>query len=523
MQLGEVVAGRYRVTELLGKGGMAEAWRAQDDVDNRPVVIKTPKGDLFRPVVGAAEEDDQAAIRLGEERRECLGRFRREADLLRQLHHPSIPEVYETGDHRGRPFLAMQFVEGETLHRFLSTHLPLALAATAAITTQICQALGAAHELPVVHRDLKPLNILVALDGQVSLIDFGIAMPLRPDATRYTSAGVPVGSRGYMAPEQILERETTPQTDLYALGCILYQLLSGRTPFVERPGRSITDQHLHDIPLPLSAFGIAIPEELERIVQRLLSKEPRDRPRSTTAVISALAPHLPALGAPPPRPALTPDPTTPFRSRKAHREPDRGEAAQHEGGARPTPTSASSPGTWAVGTVAPRSRRSPSVATRSDIKSALESVLRAMADGDLTSARAELQVLLGAATRSLGRPHILVARVQLGYADSIKLMGESQEAAGVYAELARDITMLTNQGAEATYLYACARLGEGECRAAMGDMDDGLAAWKQVTSSGVAPEYTQPLDQRRRDLGLQLTELGIDDHELLTHMSEGGR
>ena len=164
----------------------------------------------------------------------------------------------------------------------------------------------------MVHRDIKPYNLLIAQNGTVVLIDFGIAKPVGRHATPYTRHGSTVGSRGYQAPEQILERQVTPKTDLYALGCVLYELLAGRPPFT---GDRLADQHLHEVPLPLLVHSPHVPAELAEITLQLLEKEPDRRPTSAAVVRDVLSGYLPQPGDPVPSPRFDPDPTRPFRER----------------------------------------------------------------------------------------------------------------------------------------------------------------------------------------------------------------
>lgn len=486
MKSGDLVARRYRLRDILGSGGMAHAWRAVDEETGRLVVVKTPRLDI-------EIHETQDALR---DRRERLGRFSREAELLAQVRHPGIPEAYAQDKHDGRPFLVMQFINGQTLHDFLNEHWPLPTAAAVAIAYQVTEALGAAHMCDVVHRDLKPHNILLAHGGRVFLIDFGIAKPLWSDATRYTATGASVGTDGYKAPEQLLERDITPATDLYVLGCVLYRLLTGRPPFVrERSGRGIVDQHINDAPVPPSVH-VAVPGNLERLVLRLLAKDPRDRPADTAEVLAMLDPHLPHLGDPTPEPALTPDPTLLFRTPGAVRASDA--PSVQPSPIRPAP---------------PRRSRSHRFLSRPGASARLEQAKEDLRAGNPELARRALEELLRGAVRSFGEPDILIDRIRLALADSLRLIGECEQAAERYAELAGDRGLPPDENDERTAIVLCARLGEAECLAAVGQVEDGGLAVLRACVPLVARlprRLIAEVVERCQELGVQLMELGYD-------------
>ncbi|XES00434.1 serine/threonine-protein kinase [Streptomyces sp. S1D4-11] len=216
---GELVDRRYELTASLGQGGMAQVWRAREVATGRDVAVKFLRLDSegLRRLDPYEREAELAVL---------YARFRREVELLSSLDHPGIPELYGHGSHGGMPYIAMRLVTGVTLRAFLDEHNTLPLASAVAVASQVAQALACAHTLPVVHRDLKPQNIMIDDDGVPTLLDFGIAKPLRADATRYTAHGSTLGSRGYQAPEQILEKEPTARTDIYSFGCVIYELLA---------------------------------------------------------------------------------------------------------------------------------------------------------------------------------------------------------------------------------------------------------------------------------------------------------
>ena len=284
---GEILASRYEVLERQGRGGMAVVWRCRDRELGRLVAVKILSTDALRQ-----EHGDEGEGASGLE--EALGRFRREADTLKAIRHRGIPEIYETGDWRGDPYIVMRFIDGVSLHEFLRTNTP-DIKITASIVTQVLRALQEVHRNKVVHRDLKPLNILIEPTGHVMLIDFGIAKLLDPAATKYTSDGATVGSVGYQAPEQILTSKITEATDLYALGCVLYELLTGRAPFI---GDDIRYQHVNRQPDPPSFYNATVPDDVDTLTLRLLAKEATDRPADVQEILNLLSRSFHALAIP---------------------------------------------------------------------------------------------------------------------------------------------------------------------------------------------------------------------------------
>ena len=488
MRSGEYVDERYRLVDQIGQGGMAEAWIATDVRGDRDVVLKIPRVDV-----------DPAGEEGIEDRRALIGRFQREGDLLRQLQHPGIPTIFGTGTHQGRPYIAMEYIRGVTLHGFREGHWPIPLSAAAAIGFQTAEALAAAHGLHVVHRDLTPHNVMIRDTGRIALIDFGIAMPLRPGATRYTRAGATVGSQGYMAPEQLLEHPPTVQTDVYALGCVLYLLLAGRRPFEETSKRSIPQQHIEDDPLPVTTY-IHVPDDLEDLVLQLLAKAPERRP-TADAVVAALRPYLPEDGAGDPQPALRPDPTLPFR---------RPAGAQPQTGKPPTQVGIGS------GRRGQPGRAGSAFLSRQEIADRLDEVRRELNSGDPKAAHDQLVALRPVAARSVGRLDDLVSRIELALADSLRIAGDCAAAEPAYRDLADALGKAQRPTEVSVFLILCARLGEAEVGAARGGHDiDGAAVLRDAVAAiaDLTADQQHELGNRVRDLALQLLELGVSENE----------
>jgi eukaryotic-like serine/threonine-protein kinase len=293
---GRLIAGRYELRLVIGQGGMGQVWTAHDHRLDRTVAVK-----LLRPdrVAGTGDHD------------ELRRRFARESRVTARVDHPGLITVHDTGADGDDLYLVMSYVQGADLADHLAEHSPYPWPWAVAVAAQICPVLAAVHAVPVVHRDLKPRNVMIRPDGTVVVLDLGIAAVLDAEATRLTETGIPLGSPAYMAPEQAVDGEVGPRTDLYSLGVILHELLGGATPFSGPSALAVLHRLTHDEPVPLRRIRPEVPEPLEELVLRLLRKDPRDRPADAGEVHDALAPLLPA---PSPADLLGPmDPTRPFR------------------------------------------------------------------------------------------------------------------------------------------------------------------------------------------------------------------
>ncbi|MFC1429198.1 protein kinase [Streptacidiphilus sp. N1-3] len=263
---------------------MGNVWRGYDGVLDRPVAVK-----LIR----------QQSVTSPQLAQEFAKRFRREARITAKIQHPGVPQVYDAvlDASYERLFLVMELVDGVPLSRWLQPGLPpVPVGWAVAVAAQVATVLSYAHEVPVIHRDLKPGNILVARDGTVKVLDFGIAAMLRTDVTKLTATGTPIGTYQYMAPEQVRGGRITPQTDLYALGCVLHELLSGHVPFTGDNEYSVMYQQVNNAPTPLRQLRPEVPVDLEELVLHLLRKAPEGRPADVQEVYERLRPFLPQPG-----------------------------------------------------------------------------------------------------------------------------------------------------------------------------------------------------------------------------------
>src|ERR1700761_7869060 len=224
-QVGTLLSGRYRLDAQIGAGGMSTVYRAFDTVLERQVAIKL----MHREIAADADQ---------------LERFRREARAVAQLNHPHVVGVIDAGEDEGRPYIVFEYVEGETLKERIRRGGRLPIPEAVAYAIEIARALGAAHARHIVHRDVKPQNVLVDEEGSAKVTDFGIARTLEEDGL--TADGRVLGTTNYVAPEQALGQDVTGQSDLYSLGVVLYEMLTGEVPFTGESQVAVAMKHVRE-------------------------------------------------------------------------------------------------------------------------------------------------------------------------------------------------------------------------------------------------------------------------------------
>jgi serine/threonine protein kinase len=261
---GQLISGRYRLEAVLGRGGMATVWRGVDQRLGRPVAIKLlDRADTADPIM--------------------LQRFDREARTAGGLTHPNIVAVYDVGTDNGVPYLVMELIDGTSVAALLASG-PLPVGQAVDVARQICDALAMTHAQGVVHRDIKPANILLTTTGTVKVCDFGIARLAHQQQADLTAPHAAIGTSAYMAPEQASGAAVDARTDLYALGCVMYAMLTGHPPFTGDNPLTVLWQHQNQPVLAVVSLRPDTPADLDALIARLLAKNPSDRPATATEV-----------------------------------------------------------------------------------------------------------------------------------------------------------------------------------------------------------------------------------------------
>ncbi|MCB8902460.1 MULTISPECIES: protein kinase [unclassified Streptomyces] len=259
---GVVGDGRYRLTHRLGRGGMAEVFAAEDVRLGRTVAVKLLRADLAEDPVSKA-------------------RFTREAQSVAGLNHHAIVAVYDSGEDlvagRPVPYIVMELVEGRTIRDLLLSAEAPGPEQALIIVSGVLEALAYSHQHGIVHRDIKPANVIITHGGAVKVMDFGIARALHGAQSTMTQTGMVMGTPQYLSPEQALGKAVDHRSDLYATGCLLYELLALRPPFTGETPLSVVYQHVQDTPVPPSDVTQSVPPELDGLVMRSLAKDPDDR------------------------------------------------------------------------------------------------------------------------------------------------------------------------------------------------------------------------------------------------------
>jgi CheY-like chemotaxis protein len=270
LQPGQIFAGRYEIQRTLGTGGMGVVYRARDRELGEDVALKLVHPELL-------EADETAILRLKAETR-----------LARRISHRNVVRTHDFGECDGACYVTMEFVEGMTVRQLLETRGRLGVSAALAIGAQLADALEVAHQQGVVHRDIKPQNLLLDADGVLKVMDFGIAR-LVEHTTVLTQAGMVVGTPAYMSPEMLLGEKVDGRSDLYAAGVVLYECLTGRLPFEAQSPISLIAKLLVEEPAPPTTLNADIPSPLSALILQLLAKKPEDRPRGAGELAKQLA------------------------------------------------------------------------------------------------------------------------------------------------------------------------------------------------------------------------------------------
>lgn len=272
LQPGTTFANRYEVKEMLGAGGMGMVFKATDRELGEVVAIKTLKRDFL-------SQDPTA-----------LERFKSEIRLARRISHRNVVRTHDLGEHAGVYFITMEYVDGKSLKDLIRARGRLPLPVTLSVGKQLARALEVAHEQGIIHRDIKPHNMVVEPDGVLKVMDFGIArLTARPEQSGMTQAGMVVGTPEYMAPEQLTGGAVDHRVDLYAAGCVLYECLTGRPPLTAETPYQLVARLLEEVPQRPRELNAEVPAALDALVMSLLGKDPARRPQTALALHDALA------------------------------------------------------------------------------------------------------------------------------------------------------------------------------------------------------------------------------------------
>ncbi len=469
--MAKVIDGRYELTQLISSGGMGSVWRGYDSVLDRPVAIKTIRVDQ---VVGAEAVE------------EFTERFRREARVTARIRHHGVPQVFDAvlDASLENVYLVMELIDGVALLDYIDPGAELPLSWVASVAAQVATVLSHAHALPVVHRDLKPANILVTRDGSVKVIDFGIAAILDRNVRRLTHTGQAIGTFRYMSPEAVHGLRLTPRADLYSLGCVIHEIVSGAPLFDTRSPYMIQVAHVEQPPTPLRELRPDIPAEFETLVLDLLEKQPQDRPTDAYTVYERLLPFLPAPGAETSVDAHLPglpDPTRIFRRPNAPLESPRLDA--------PTLIISDADAT------APLTAEHLNTA----INQAWKRYNELLDDERFDQAADALAAILTNAAEDRGPDSAEVLGLRRAIAAAWALGGESRRARAELDSLAEAYRRLEGRHSAAAWEV---RAISARCQMELGDIDGGLTALRAVlaevvTADGDSSELALDL---RRDL-----------------------
>ena len=469
------------------KGGMGEVWLARDVKLERKVAVKFLR------------------FPDGTEDKELVQRFVRESRITARLEHPGVPAVYDVGTYEGRPYIVMQHIDGVSVADLIAEEGPLPIGWAAAIAAQTCSVLSVAHQASLVHRDLKPANLLLEPHGGIKVLDFGLAVALdRAEYSRITRTGHTLGTPAYMAPEQVLAAMSGPASDLYALGCTLHEMLTGKPVFTGSTAFAVMSKQVDERPPPVRSIRPEVPEHLERLILALLEKKPEDRPESADVVYEMLLPYatmfapLFAARAPLPRP-------NPVRRYAAvlHRIDEDASSASHPPSALTLPSTPSEP---------------PEI-SRSELDRARQEASSLVKQSRYSQAVDVLTAVLEPATRAFGSSDDDVVTLRMERANAPYNGGDYRKAAPEYRELATRLA--ARHGPDSEIVLRC-RLQEATCHALIGQTSLALRQLHELLDiqRSVYGEDDDRTLELRRQIGLLQLGAGQRDaaHETLSRL-----
>jgi serine/threonine protein kinase len=469
-QPGRVIAGRYRLDAPIGRGGMGEVWRAYDERLDRHTALKLILS-------------EQATL-FGD-RDVLASRFSRECRALARIDHPGVVAIHDAGrdpDHDGGElFLVMQLVDGRNLGDYIAEEGEVPWPQAAALGAQVASILAHVHAIPVIHRDLKPANIIVRRDGTVVLLDLGIASVFDPALSKLTRTGESLGSPAYMAPEQASSGTAGPLSDLYALGCVLYEVLTGEPVFQGPTPYALFEKHAKEKPVPIRALRPDVPAALESIVFALLAKNPEQRPRTAAEAYQRFVGVLPSRAKQADREY---DPWRPFRNPLAPAPGVSGVLHAVSESKEPSPTLV-----VPAGEDPAEQRLTSSAPPEIDLGAALASAERLVADGKYAPAVDILAAAIAAATARHDPKGPVIRGLRTQYALTLKLDGQARAANAEFTWLAqRAASEHGPTSAEALKF----RRQAAECREQAGDIAGALAEYQAILPAYTALPHHDP-------------------------------
>lgn len=474
----KVINDRYELQRLpVARGGMGEVWAGRDTKLDRKVAVK-----FIRFPDGVPDD-------------ELIRRFVRESRITARLRHPGVPAVFDVGTDDGRPYLVMEYVHGLSISELLARHERLPIGWCAAIAAQTCAVLAVAHQASLIHRDLKPSNLMLEPDGTVKVLDFGLAVGLDlADMSQITRAGQNIGTPAYMAPEQVLAAMSCPQTDLYALGCTLHEMLTGRQLFSGATPYSVMRQQVDGVPDSARDIRPEIPVELDALLCMLLAKKPEDRPNSALMTYDLLLPFVASVG-PLPGVLASPSPLRPVRMyvQAVSRVFD---TAGFSHVPPPAP-----PATSAAAIVPRHTARSEQPVTRQHIAQSWAQANELVRQDRRSQAAELLGVTVGLASEAFGPLDSEVVNLRLDWATVLFEGGDYRAAAPVYQVLTADLVKRDGQDAELA--FHC-RLHYATCLALLGDTGIALTAMHELLADEqrVLGSHDSRTIELRRQIGL---------------------
>ncbi|WP_433496836.1 protein kinase domain-containing protein [Sphaerimonospora sp. CA-214678] len=471
-----LILDRYRLDPVhLGKGGMGVVRGAQDEKLGRRVAIK-----LIQFPDGMRDPELEA-------------RFTHEAKIMSRLSHPGAPVLHDFGTYQdpalgSRLFMVMQFIRGTGVDDVIVEHGPLPLGWVASIGAQVAAVLEAAHDLDILHRDLKPSNLMLRRDGSIQVVDFGLALMHNPELTKLTRTGQLLGTAAYMSPEQVRAEEPTARSDIYSLGTVLYELLTGRHLFTGLSEYSVMDQHVNARPNSVGHLRSDMPRELDELILAMLEKRPEDRPATASEVHYRLMPYLAGTG--------------PLGDMTA---PDSSPARMYSHAVSRTLTAGAQP-------VVPVVRNAPTDDdfSRRDIKHARRQATSLVRKSRYNDAAGMLAKVAESASQKLGAgdPEVIDLREQL--ADVLFTAQDYRQAAQEFRQIADDLLLRPEPDQER--ISQC-RLQEAICQVHAGAPELALHIMRDLLADEMSrfPEDDARLLELRRQIGeLEVSAGAVD-------------